>query len=184
MTTESTEIEAAAAPPSRWPKVVGTIGVVLGAIMSIDKINDLAVVPLIWGEESRQFLFGLEMGELIARTVPRWTWISFYILCGMALGMLLIVASLRLRRRSPSGITLCRAWAWLSIVWLAVALTWVLWWLGRHGDEISKFAEAGWQTETALGGALAVTLLLAYPVFLLVWLSRGAVKEDYSTWRE
>ncbi len=60
MTTDSAGNDAPASPPPRWPRVVGTIGAVLGAIMFVDKADDLALIPLLWAGESRSLLLGPE----------------------------------------------------------------------------------------------------------------------------
>ncbi len=184
MANDPAASDAPALTLARWPKVVGTIGVVLGGVMFVDKADDLLLVPLMWAGDSRRWLFGPEIGELVARTMPRALWLAFYILLGMALGLLLLVGSLRLRRRIPSGVNLCRAWAWLSIVWLAAGLAVALWWLGRYGDEMARLTGPDWQMTVLSQILLVLILLLVYPVFLLVWLSRAPVKEEYLTWRE
>lgn len=184
MATDPTGTDEPVQPTPRWPKVIGTIGAVLGVVMLIDKADDLALVPLLWVGDSRTLLLGPELGDFVARTMPWGAWVFFYILLGMALGLLLVIGSLRLRRRRPSGVTLCRAWAWLSIAWLAAGVAWTLWWLGKYGGEVADYAGAGWQGPALLGSLVALALLLTYPVFLLVWLARTAVKEEVLRWRE
>lgn len=169
--------------PPRWPKVLGTIGAVLGAIMVVDKADDLALIPLMWSDDSRRLLLGPEWGEIVGLWMPRGAWLAFfYIASGGLLGLLLVIGSLRLRRRQVSGVTLCRVWAWLSIGWLGVGLAGALWWLAKYTAEISRYAGPGWD-RGAFSGALVALVLLAYPVFLLVWLSRAAVKEEILSWR-
>ena len=184
MATDPAADDAPAAPRPRWPTVIGTIGVVLGVIMFVDKADDLAVVPLIWAGDSRDLLLGPELGELVARTMPRAAWLFFYLLLGMALGLLLVVASLRLRRRRSSGVAWCKAWAWLSLGWFAIGAAGLLWWLGKYGDEMAVATGAGGAESALFGLLLVLTLLLVYPVFLLVWFSRAAVKEEYLSWRK
>ncbi len=58
-----------------------------------------------------------------------------------------------------------------------------LWWLERIGPRLSALAPAGWQGYAVLGILLAVVLMLAFPVFLLVWLSRPAVRQETAHWR-
>ncbi len=183
MTTDPAGKDPPAPPPPPWPKVIGTIGAVLGVIMVVDKTDDLALIPLMWAEDSRRFLLGPELSEAVAGSMPRAIWPFLYLLLGGLLGLLLVVGSLRLRRRRRSGVALCRAWAWLSIAWLAIGAAGALWWLARYSDEISRHAGPGWD-RGALSGALVALLMLAYPVFLLVWLSRAPVKAEYQSWRD
>ena len=166
MATDPAAEDPPARPPPRWPTVIGTIGVVLGVVMLIDKADDLALVPLIWAGDSRNLLLGPELSTLVA------------------LGLLLVIASLRLRSRRRSGVALCRAWAWLSIGWWAAGAAGLLWWLGKYGGEVAKYAEAGWERSALVGGFASLAMLLVYPVFLLVWFSRAAVKEEYLSWRK
>ncbi len=184
MTTDPEARDAPAPPAPRWPTVIGTIGVVLGLIMLIDKADDLALVPLMWVGDSRRLLLGPEFGDFVARTLPWGGWIFYYIVLGMALGVLLVVGSLRLRRRRPSGVALCRAWAWLSLVWLAAGVAGALRWVGKYGGEVAELAGPGWENPALFGAVAAVALLSAYPVFLLVWLARAPVKEEIRRWRE
>ena len=169
--------------PPRWPGILGTLGAVLGVIMVVDKTDDLALIPLLWADDSRRLLLGAELGDLVEFSQPQALGLFLFILLGGVLGLLLVVGSLRLRRRRPSGVAICRAWAWLSLAWLAAGVAVALWWLGRYGDEISRLAGPG-SGGGALSGALVGLVLLAYPVFLLVWLSRAPVKEEYRRWGE
>lgn len=180
----STTVDDAPAPTPSWPKVIGTIGVVLGVIMLVDKTDDLILIPLLWAGDGWRSLLGPELGDLVASTMPLWAWLFFYILLGMALGVLLVVASLRLRNRYPSGVTLCRTWAWLAIAWVVAGLSLAIWWIATFRDQVARLAEPGWETAAVSGILAALALLLAYPVFLLVWLSRAAVKAEYLTWQE
>ncbi len=183
MATDPAGTDAPSPPLPRWPKVIGTIGVVLGVIMFIDKADDLALIPVIWTDASRRLLLGPELGDLVGRSLPRAVWPFLYILLGGVLGLLLAIGSLRLRRHRRSGVALCRVWAWLSLAWLTVGLAAALWWFGRYGGEISRFAGPGWHN-SALSGAIVALLVLAYPAFILVWLTRTPVKEEYLSWRE
>lgn len=183
MSAEPEKREPPAEPLPRWPKVLGTIGAVLGALMFVDKADDLLLVPLLGADHGWRLLLGPELGDIAARSMPRAAWLFLYILSGGLLGLLLVIGSLRLRHRQRSAIALCKAWAWLSIGWLAVGLAGSLWWLARYSAEISRYAGPGWD-KGAFSGALVALILLAYPVFLLVWLARAPVREEYQSWRE
>lgn len=181
--TNSEIDEVLGAPPSRWPGVVGTIGLILGAILFLDQIDDL-LIPLVWTEDDWSRMLGPETAELVVRSLPPPAWLVTSSLVGMALAALLVVGSSRLRRRRRSGVTLCRTWSWLAIAWVAIDMASALWWLQAHADEIPGLASTGWQGYAAFGIVVALVVMLAYPVFLLVWLSRPEVAAEHAGWSE
>jgi hypothetical protein len=164
--------------PSRWPGVVGTIGVILGVLMFIDKIDDLLLIQFLRSEEKWSAMVGPELAEFIVGVIPPVSWMVSSGLIGMALAILLIVGSVRLRRRRQSGIALCRTWSWLAIAWVGIEMARAFWWFRIHGDEVGRFASSGWEGIAYFSVAVAFLVLLAYPVFLLVWLSRHPVVSD------
>jgi hypothetical protein len=169
------EPAALESPPSRWPRVIGTIGVILGAIMCIDKLDDLLLIQFLRSEEKWSGMVGPELAELIVRTIPPVSWMISSGLIGMALAILLIVGSIRLHRRRQSGVGLCRTWSWLAIAWVGVEMVRTFWWFRIHGGEVRRFASSGWEEAAYFSVAVAFVVLLAYPVFLLVWLWRHPV---------
>lgn len=166
--------------PPRWPRVVGTIGIVVAVIMFVDKFDDLLMLPWL---QSREWWVGL-VGEGLATDILRWmppsSWIAFASVIGMALGALLFVGALKIRRRHRSGVALCRIWAWLAIVWLLVELSLSLWWVSGLIGELAPPGEV-------LGPALftivvILAVILAFPVFLLSWFNRPVIKAQLAAW--
>ncbi len=169
------------APLSRWPRVLGTIGVILGVIMFIDKLDDL-VTRFGWSEEDWRRMFAPDVADLIVQAMPPVGWLVFSAVGGMVLALLLFIGSLVLRRRRRSGISLCRAWAWLAIVWTLLEIGRAIWWLERYAGDIPGVPLAAWQGFAAFGIAVALVIMLAYPVFLLVWFARGDIRAEYQEW--
>jgi hypothetical protein len=66
--------------------------------------------------------------------------------------------------------------------WVAVEIGWVVWWLSRFTGEITGIAQATWQGYAAFGITAALAILLAFPVFLLIWLYRSHVRAEYVGW--
>lgn len=166
----------------RWPHVIGTIGIVLGVLIFLDQIDDLWM--LTWTEEDLRRVFSPEIGALIAAAMRPKGWQLVSTVIQMGLGLLLVVGSLRLKRRRQSGIALCRSWAWLAIAWAVAVIGWGTWLLSRYSGEIPGVSIVSWQTAAVLGIGFALVLLLAFPVFLLVWLAKSEVREEYSSWAE
>lgn len=109
-----------------------------------------------------------------------WRAVSAAVQIGLA--VLLIVGSVALRRRARHGVALCRLWAWLAIGWVVVVIGRGALWLEQHGSELPAVGTLGWPVYVPFALALAAALLIAFPVFLLVWLSRMAARSEYETW--
>lgn len=170
-------------PRCDWPRTLGTIGIVLGALIFLDQIDDLWM-QLTWTEEEWRLFFSPELAALMADALRPAGWQMASALVQMGLGLLLVAGSLGLRRHRRSGVSLCRAWAWLAVVFAIVDIGWAVSLLSRHSGTIPGVSVTGWQTATALGIGFALVLLLAYPVFLLAWFGRPRVEAEYSSWVE
>jgi hypothetical protein len=164
----------------RWPTVIGTIGIVIGIILLIDTVDD--VVILGWTAEDWRRIFAPHVADLIARAVPSFGMRVLAAVTKIGLGTLLIVGSIGLRHRRRIGIPLSRLWAWLAIVWLALRTVREVVWFRQHGGELPPIGAVSPQVYVSLAAALAAAMLLAFPVFLLVWLSRPAVRAEYESW--
>ena len=164
----------------QWPTTIGTIGVIIGVLLVVDTVDDL--LTLQWTADDWGRIFAPGLADLLARTTPPAAWRLASGIAQAGLGVFLIVASLALRRRSRRGVSMCLAWAWLAIAWTVVVMTWGVVWIVRHGTEIPGIAGEGWGGYVVLGVLLAFVLLLAYPVFLLVWFSRPSVRAECATW--
>ncbi len=178
--------QAAAEPPAtgtaRWPRVIGILGLIVGALMFIDQLDDLLLLPLLRSESWWRGLVGDELAALISRWMPPAPWLIFVSLVGMTLGAVLFVGGLRLNSGRRSGAALCRTWAWLALAWLAVEMGAAAWWLSRYAGELSELAPGVWQAPAILGLGLAMVILAAFPVFLLSWFSRPAIKAQLAGW--
>lgn len=179
--TEARGTDQPGSPPP-WPRVVGTVGIVVAVIMFLDQLGDL-LVPLVMNEGFWRRFLAPDLAEFVARAMPGPGWLVLTSLIGMALAVLLFVGSLRLRRRLRSGVRLCRTWAWIAIAWVAIEIGRAFWWMAEYGDELAGLAGTGWEGSTVLGLLLALAILLAYPVFLLVWLARPPVRTECLTWQ-
>jgi len=167
--------------PSRWPLTLGTIGIVVGALMILDQLDDLLFTQF-WTVEEWRALVGRELADFLVRSLPSRSWMVTTSLVKMALGALLVAGSISLRRRRRLGVTLCRSWAGLAIAWLVVEIGWGLVWLSRHAEEIPGLPAEGWQGTATCGALFALALLLAWPVVLLVWLARPDVRQETAGW--
>lgn len=166
---------------SRWPLTVGAIGIVVGAIMILDQVDDL-LLPLFWGPDEWRRLVGPELADSLEQSFPARSWVLTCHIVKMALGGFLIAGSLALRRRRRLGVTLCRTWAGLATAWVAIETTWALRWLSDHVEEITGLSAEGWQGTATLGVLIAAALLLVWPAILLIWLARTDVRQEIAGW--
>lgn len=168
---------------SNWPEVIGIIGIILSAIIFIDKLDDLAMLN--WTQEQWRGLVGANLAELIVGSLPPVAVRLVTAVAHMALAVLLFAGCVALRRRRRVGVSRCRAWAALAIVWVLLEVGWAAWWLSQRTDEVARVAgmsPSTWLGYAGFGIAVALALLLAFPVFLLIWLARPGVKAEHETW--
>ncbi|MDH3255052.1 MAG: hypothetical protein OEM62_08685 [Acidobacteriota bacterium] len=170
-----------AATDPRWPSVLGSVGIVLSILMLIDQIDDIVV--LTWTEEQWSRVIGPGLGATVSGALPPPAWLILSMVVGSALALLLLAGSLALRRRRRSGIRLSRLWSASAILWTVLSFAWAAWWLSDL-DEKSPDLLAGWQWSTVMAMLIGLVILLAYPVFLLLWFSRPDVRSHYSQWAE
>lgn len=166
---------------SRWPRVLGTIGLVVAIVIFLDKAEDI-VTHLTWSAQDWRRVFAPDVADLIVRAMPPLGWRLFAAAVEMGLAVLLFVGAIALRRRRQSGVYLCRAWAWLAIVWVVAVMGWALWWLRQYQGEIPGISHIAWQGFAMLGILFALAVLLAWPIFLLVWFGRADIRAEYEEW--
>jgi hypothetical protein len=167
--------------PSKWPRVIGTLGVILGVLMVIDTLDDL-LFQLFMSEEDWAAWVGSDIAQTIAVSMPPLAWHILAAVIQSCLGCVLVAGSLRVRRRQASGVQMCRSWAIATAAWVVLSLGVSLWWIGRISGDIPVATEAEIEAAAVWGIALAAVFLLAYPVFLLYWFSRDDVLEETATW--
>jgi hypothetical protein len=163
--------------------VIGILGIILSVLIFVDKLDDL--VTLTWTEERWRAVFGADLADLIVRSLPPLAVRLVTSLVRTALAVLLFAGCLALRRRRRVGVSRCRTWAALAIAWVALEMGWAAWWLSQRTEEIADVAgisPAVWQGYAEFGIAVALVLLLAFPVFLLMWFAKSDVKVEYEGW--
>lgn len=166
----------------RWPRRLGTTGTVIAVLILLDNLDDLLLMGRIRSQIWWKQLLGEDLGEQVFRALPPPAWMVAAGLVGLALGFLLLVASLRLRDRRRSGVALSRTWSWLAIAWLVVELVQTATVMARLSGGPGAVGPAEWQAYAWPGTAIAFALLLAYPAFLLIWLSRPQVQDETADW--
>ena len=70
------------------------------------------------------------------------------------------------------------------MTWVIVSMGLVIGWIGRIGASFPGAGQAEVESAARCGVALAAVLLLAYPLFLLYWFSRGAIRAETEAWSQ
>ena len=166
---------------SRWPRVVGTIGIILAVIMVVDQVDDV-ITYLTWSPEDWRRLFAPEVADLIVRAMPPLGWLMVSAVVGIGLGLLLFVGSIFLRRRRRNGVKLCRVWAWLAIVWAVLEIVRAISWFKGYSGDLAGVPVGVWQGYAVFGIVIAMAVMMAYPLFLLFWFGRHDVRTEYEEW--
>ncbi len=164
-----------------WPCVVGWIGIIVSAILFVDKLEDL-LTPLIWSEEDWNKIFAPDVADLILESLPPLGWAIPSAVIGMALAILLLVGSVLLIRRSSRGVALCRWWALLAILWAVVEMGVAARLLRGLAGQVPGLPAGAWEGFAAFGLIVTFAVILAFPVFLLVWFARPGVRAEYQSW--
>ena len=185
----------ALAPPQRpanWPAVIGTIAIVFGSG---------GIFVGLWGAAStfgmRFFEWAMEQSQpsgVVASQVAvmeagiPWTVASS--LVATAIASLLLLGGIRLNKRKRSSMRLLKFWAVVKIpVVVIVTIAAVL--MQELQFEIMGQSSGGMPMPFGSGffGLMIVVTLVfglawgwALPVFLLIWLSRGKIKNEVAGW--
>jgi hypothetical protein len=171
---------------SRWPGAVGTISIILGSLglacwgcMSIGTIAGPWLQQMAPQEQRTPLPGGFQL------------FVQVFQQCGSAgLSFWLLFAGIGLVRRRPWSRMHHIAWSVAKI--LLILVTFVASFafypqaLQQINDQFSKMKVQFTVTTAmlAVAGVVQMLFFLIWPVFLLIWFSRGAVKEEVAAWAE
>lgn len=175
--------------PSRWPGVIGTICIVLGALGMLSSAwgvlqqlfmsRLVAVVP---GQESMIEVYTRWMIPMVGAFAP-----------GILVAGVLLYAGIKLVRRRPRARAACLAYAALRIV-QGLILAVVTGMMQQELFQVSMAvtaagspAAAGIAAPMSAGMAIlsvaAVALwAMAFPIFLIVWFQRPSIRREVRMW--
>ncbi len=168
-----------------WPSVLGTIAIIFGV---------LGILGGIFG------LFGPAIMRAVSSVMPKnaptgleayddWSgWMRASSVVAMLIAALLLVGGIRLYRRRGSSVRIIRRWAVIKIVY-AIGATAVNYQIQQEQFEAMAQGGGGAATPVQMAGVMAavtvgisVLWLCALPVFMLIWLSRRKVREEFGGW--
>jgi len=163
----------------KWPKVLGVIAIVLGV---------LGVLSAAWGMTGGDVMSGFMRNappEVLAQTERIRGWMITANALGLPLALLLLVAGIGLCNRRRWGVATARTWAVLDIllVVFGMAITWLLLQASFQSNPPIAGGGSFMPVPQVVGMVCGMVGGLAPPVFMLIWLSRGKIKAETTTWQ-
>lgn len=174
-------------PPEQWPKVVGVLCIVVGA---------LGVLAHVWGAVSTLLLeaFFPTSGELVGvidAIRPYQPWLLAQYLVAASLAVLLVIGGVGLTGRRVWSGRVLQVWAVLRF--LVVPAGAVLQYLMQRAQFEAMSQDPRFNTAPALTGGMmeamalfsvvfALALGWSQPVFILIWLRRPSVRTAMERW--
>lgn len=171
---------------SAWPTVIGIIAIVLGS---------LGILGGCWGLATPWFLGvikdivppGQATGMEFVEEWRAWTVINS--LVGTGVAILLLFAGIGLRRCRRWAVPTCVTWAVVKMLFVVVNSV-LMYMIQRPGLEAMAQQNPGMSGMGSgflvLIGIISVVFGIlwgwAFPVFLLVWLSRAKIKAETAAW--
>lgn len=194
-------------PKSQWPSVVGIIGIVLASLGLLTNACGAiyAAIVLISGKvlmgPAGPGAGGAEIEKLVEASTMRHAPLNAAVaLAGLAASVWLLIGSIMLTKRSPRAAML-RWWSLLAIAFVLVAtITQAMQQSelmsvmaaaaakeAQAGSNASQAARATSMMNALSGFVVILTVLwgigrLVFPVFVLVWFSRGRIRDEMATW--
>jgi hypothetical protein len=174
-------MEATETPRTRWPTVLGVIGIIVAVLAFIDEIGEL-VRLFTWSDADWARLMGAEAVELIKKAGPPLGLVVASAVINLELALLLFVGSILLLRRKRGGVICCKVWAWIVLPWLVIQLVLALTWLRDLLEALLQPDLMPTMGAVVAGVVFGFALVAVFPVFLLVWFARPNIRAEYTLW--
>lgn len=197
--------------PPAWPTVLGIISIVLGGLGILFNLCG-AISSLFMDAMQSTFLKGPLPEDLPdqARDAHRQMMEMMQGVSGyqavmavlmLALAVLLLIAGIMMLQRKARSVMLSFYWSWMKIIAVIGSAALQAWIFSQQQEFMQQMMQSmpngesmPPEIETFMGSFFAIVsvfsvifiLLIgwAYPIFLLVWLSRPGVKRHYQQWNE
>jgi hypothetical protein len=180
------------APRSRWPVVIGVIGIVLASLgLVCGCAGYFGPAFAQWGmdmqAQSGQPTDPFTMANLQAQR-NLYVFTAILTTAGLIVAAIELTGSIALVRRRASARMLIMAYAIAAVVMACVGIGYQLMMkseteriLAEQGTQMPQaFAQVG----LIIGLAFGILFGFGWPIFLLVWFSRGKIRDEVEQWRE
>lgn len=180
-------------PTSRWPKVIGIIAIVLGSLGALGGcVGMFGPMFADMIKEVAEGQAGTAATVVQMEVAAEWaTWTVVQSICGLAVGVVLILAGVGLLKRRAWAPRATIAWAVLKML-LVIGAS-----VGGYGQAkalIDRMADdpnmQGLPQGVTAFGSIVATIVVglgavwgwALPVFMLIWFSRSKIKAETAQW--
>jgi len=174
---------------SSWPTVIGILAIIFGSLAAVGGLCGL-FGPLFAGKMASMVPEEASAGLEEAQVWSAWNVISQIL--AMGLGVLCLTTGIGLVQRRLWAIGTAKVWAGLKILFAIITTIVAYMSLPQILDEISQQTaqdpNAPALPQGVLEGATTIGLFAfllwacALPVFMLIWFSRGKIKNEITEW--
>lgn len=184
--TPPSEMGEPPAKPSGWPTALGTISIVFGSLglvcygcMSVNTIATPMLVGMVPEDQRPPTAQGIQL------------FVQIFQLCAASgLSVWLLIAGIGLARRRPWSRAHAIGWSVGKILLTIISTLAGLAFVGETVEQINGSMTQGGQTPpfTVSVGIFVVVIAISavwaviWPVFLLIWFRRAAVKDEVAAW--
>ena len=178
------------APLSKWPTVIGIIGIVLASLGLFCGCVGYFQIPLQkWGARmAAQSGMSDPMMEAQIKVAEQFQIIMLILLTiGMILTIWLLAGSIKLVRRRASARNHLIGWAMASLFVLAINIALQVLMFQATVNELTQAGASDRVPElwfgAMVGGFFMIIFGLAFQTFILIWFSRSKIKAEMQGWR-
>jgi hypothetical protein len=173
---------AAAREPSRpaWPTVFGVLGVIYASLGLLGGCCTVAQ-PMFWPpyvEFLKETGATQDMIDQMNAGLPPIWWAIISGILSLVMATLLMVGSIRLLRRQPSGVRLCTIWSIITLGWTPIGIAVGVYFQFAALQEMEGPGMVG----GLIGGCVGLVIGLLLPVFMLIWFNRAESKAEIARW--
>lgn len=176
--------------PSKWPTVIGVIGVILASLGLLCGCAAYFAVPMQkWGlEAQRNAGQPVALAEAQVKAAEQFQIPTMVLLSlGLIGSIWLLVGSISLLRRTRKARTQLIGWAVFSILLMAINIALQILIFQATVDELNARGESQMVGQlwigVIIGGCMGFLFGLALQVFVLVWFSRNKIRDEMLQWR-
>ena len=189
------------AKPPVWPKVIGIVSICLGSLNVIGNCFNvgwtLAFPPIMRALAAKSGA-AMQMADPFAMLPPWYRSVQVPLsLVGLAVGVILLIAGIKLVRKKPSARALHVTYIVLQTILAIVGVVFGAAMMSHTKQAMEQSASSGAQVPPEVQeflriferGTSTVVLIagllfgLAYPVFLTIWFLRDKVRREIASWR-
>ena len=166
-------------PLSKWPKVLGIIAIIWGAIGALGAA---------WGLIGMNVMSGFMRNappQVLAQMERMRGWMITANAVNLPLALLLLLAGIGLCNRRRWGVATARTWAVLNMLLgtFSMAIGWHLQQVSFQSNPTLAGGGGFVRVIQVVGLVFGLAAGWAPPVFTLIWLSRAKIKAETATWQ-